>query len=618
MTDRRIKNEQWSVRELLNKIHNKEINKPKFQRKRKWDIQPTKDNTPNEKSYIEFLYATENSVHAITFGQETNNNKICLSNIDGNNRINALKHFIDTPFEIFIEYLKELNDLINGLTLDQEDKNIFKNIFKKLSYNQIMNFKYHKYFNDSGYESLYNKIQIYRDNFEEPIENVQKKLKLKNSENFDSNVKINVNIFEGYTTDELCIIFEDINKFNSPLTETELLACKLFNENNFHINDNIFKTELEECIKEYYNNKADGEVLNCYIYDSIHDKINGHDYIVGLQNLCNKKYENINIKTDTEGSTLFCKLFKVLYTSYNNTFTSENINNFKEIMMVSCDILNQTINNIFNDKINPNLFNSTCSDKINTLKKNNLYVLLSCIIGYKQINKPIDIIKQNIERCLLYHFFTSDIKDKIIKEEFRTKDILTYKAGGAFIDTLAKNLLDDPERIHNKITIKSFKDIISYLFFEINSPYERKLDTGKNRNDKRRQLKFYEKTLMFYFYKGKIPINMLENKFSIEHICPNSSDWDGELDKDRTGNLIPIIDGMNSSRGNRHINEYYNTSNGISFCDFIKDIIPKHTEYDRIVTHVKKPKIINNELYNNMCSKNEEIYKQHFIKCLFK
>jgi len=84
---------------------------------------------------------------------------------------------------------------------------------------------------------------------------------------------------------------------------------------------------------------------------------------------------------------------------------------------------------------------------------------------------------------------------------------------------------------------------------------------------------------MFYFYKEKIPSNLLRNTFSIEHICPNSCEWNGELDKDRTGNLIPIISGMNSSRGNRHISEYNKDTNNKSFFEFIKEIIPKENKY---------------------------------------
>ena len=82
MPDKRIKNEQWTVKVLISKIKNKEITKPKFQRKKKWDIQPKKENIPNEQAYIKFLYDTENSVHAITFGQETNSKGISFSNID--------------------------------------------------------------------------------------------------------------------------------------------------------------------------------------------------------------------------------------------------------------------------------------------------------------------------------------------------------------------------------------------------------------------------------------------------------------------------------------------------------------------------------------------------------
>ena len=193
-----IKTEQWSVKELISKIHNKDISKPQFQRKRKWDIHPKNDNDniPNEKAYIQFLYNNENSVHAITFGQVvTTDRKICFSNIDGNNRINAIKHFIDKPFELFKEYLIDLFDLINSLPLINEDKKTLEKIFCELSYNEIINFKYHLYFNNKGHDNLYLIIKGYRDEFEKIIEELQTKLKIKGLDNFDSIVKINVNLF---------------------------------------------------------------------------------------------------------------------------------------------------------------------------------------------------------------------------------------------------------------------------------------------------------------------------------------------------------------------------------------------------------------------------------------
>jgi hypothetical protein len=616
MTDKRIKNEQWSVKQLISKIDNKEIKKPKYQRKKKWDTLPKKNSSPNDYAYITFLYDTENSVHAITFGQDSNSERIFYSNIDGNNRINAIKHFMDRPFEIFSEYLDDLKNYIDTLDLSNEDNDLLKDIFYNLSYNQIMNFKYNKYFNENEHKELYNsKLKIHRDDFEPHIEKIQKKLMINESDNFDSTVKINVNLFEGYNTDELCKTFEDINKYNSKLTETELLACRLHNICNFTINNKPFETELNGCIKEYYKDKSNQEVLDCYEFEE--EKINAHDFIVGFQNLCNKKYNFIG-KTDVDGLSLFFKLYQVLYNSFIDTFTTENVNDFIEKINYSCEILQETVSNLFTDKINDVLFNKSCQDKLKTLKKNNVSMLISSIIGFKEKQEQKSIIIKHLEKCLIYHFFVSDIKEKDTREDLKHNDSITYMAGGSFIENVTKKLLSTPETISNKLDTKLFNKLINHLFNETNYPHERKLDNGNNKNDKRRKLKFFEKTIMFYYYKGKIPTNMLDNEFSIEHIMPNSSEWEGELDKDRTGNLIPIISTINSQRGNKHIDSYKKTKDGSEFCEFIKDIIPDDEEYNIIIKYDKKPTIINNEKYNEMCKKNEKIYLENFINCLFK
>ena len=616
MTDKRIKNEQWSVKQLIAKLDNREITKPKFQRKKKWDTLPKQNSSPNDYAYIQFLYDTENSVHAITFGQESNSKGVFYSNIDGNNRINAIKNFMDRPFEIFSEYLTDLKVYIDTLELQDEDKNKLKKIFDELTYNQIMNFKYNKYFNENKLEDLYNsKLKIHRDEFDPHIEKIQEKLKVNGIDNFDSTVKINVNLFEGYNTDELCKTFEDINKYNSKLTETELLACRLHNISNFTINNKPFETELYQRIKEYYKDKSNQEVLECYEFEETN--VNAHDFIVGFQNSCNNKYSFID-KTDVDGMSLFFKLWKALYNSFIDTFTTKNVNDFIEKINDSCDILQNTISNIFTDKISNKLFNNTCQDKLKTLKKNNLFMLISSILGFKKKNEQKSIIIKHLEKCLIFHFFTTDIKEKDVREDLKNYDSITYRAGGGYIENIVKNLLSNPETISNKLTHESFNKLLNKLFNESNSPHIRKLDNDKNKNDKRRKIKFFEKTLMFYYYKEKIPTNLLSNEFSIEHIMPNSSEWNGVLDKDRTGNLIPIISNINSQRGNKHINSYKKTREGNQFCEFIKDIIPNDDLYDNIIQHDKKPTIKNNEKYNEMCEKNEKTYKENFINCLFK
>ena len=385
MTDKIIKNEQWSVKQLMAKIDNRSIRKPQFQRKKKWDILPKQNSSPNEYAYIKFLFDTGNSVHAITFGQESSSKNVFYSNIDGNNRINAIKHFMDRPFEIFSEYLTDLKVFINTLDLQDKDKILLKKIFDELTYNEMMNFNYKKFFPEKGYKEWYDStLRNFRDEFEPYEEEIKEKLKVNGSDYFDSTVKINVNLFENYTTDELCKTFEDINKYNSKLTETELLACRLHNSCNFTIDYKPFETKLYEYIKTYYRDKSQQEVLECY---QLEDKnMNAHDFIVAFQNLCNDKYSFIE-KTNADGLSLFFKLWKALYHSFVDTFTTENVNDFIEKICDSCDILQKTINDIFTEQISYRLFNNTCQSKLETLKKNNLFMLISSIIGFRKKRK---------------------------------------------------------------------------------------------------------------------------------------------------------------------------------------------------------------------------------------
>jgi len=622
---KKIRIEQWTVKELIHKIDNNEISKPRFQRKKKWDKHPknrddSKPPNPNEREYIEFLYETENSVHPITFGQETTPLKIRFSNIDGNNRINALKYFVVKPFKIFPEYLEHIEALINSLPLSEEDKETLKDIFKNLSYNEIINFKYKSYFIENGHAGLYKKIQIYRDTFEPVEDKLKTRLKIRGEDNFDTCVKINVNLFEGYTIDELCKIFEDINKYNTKLTETELLASQLFNETNFEIIDETHKAELEKQIKKYYISKAEGEVLECYTHDTT-KPINAHEFIVGFQNYCNEKYKDIIEKNDEKGVGLYYKIWKALYLNFTSTFTTENVNDFLNKITDACCIFNETIESIFTCKINDKLFNKSCKEKMKSLKKNNIYVIITAIIGFRDKNTDRNDIINNISKCLLYHFMVNDLKNKDNKEvtdNFKLYDSITYIAGGGHIDALTKNILSEPYIIIDKLTDTIFKNLIDVLYSENNNPHE------INKSNKRRTLKFFEKILMLIFYKEKMPSNLLKNEFSLEHIIPYSCKYEGDLDINRIGNLVPIIGAMNSSRGNKHIDEYSKTADGKDFCKFIIDIIPESNEYDKIVAYNKNkknksaPVIINNELYNNMCAKNEETYKQNFIDCMFK
>ena len=615
MTDPIIKNEQWYVKDLISKIDNNLIKKPQYQRKRKWDVIPKKENNPNEKSYIEFLFKKKNSVHAITFGQETIDSKLIYSNIDGNNRINAIHHFLKKPFEIFGEYLIDLNNIIDNSNFDS--KNELKCIFSSLSYNDFLKItRLNRFFEGIEKSELYSLISgENRDLISEEIERIQYKLYVDGEDKFDGVVIINVNIFEGYTTEQLCETFEEINKYNSKLTETELLSCRLYNVSEFSINDNVIRTELNNAIKQYYINKSDGETLDCYEYTD-DSNMNAHDFIMGLHTLHTDKYNQFIDEPCSNGLSLYFKLWTALYCNYN-TFTTENVNNFIKNIIYSCELLNETYDKIFTDKINDKLFNQSVKKKVGSLKKNNIFIIFCFIIGCNNKGFDRNEIISKLGRALLYHFFTSDIKDKDKREIYKNYDKISYNAGGAYIRDLTKKILKNPNILIENITREIFIDLLKDLFNGTNNTYERKLENGKLRNEKRRQLKFFEKTCMFYYYKENMPTNLLDNDFSIEHIIPNSSDWNGQLDKDRTGNLFPILAKINSSRGNKHINCYKKTHEGKNFLEFVKDVIPSDEIYEEIIEFNTKPIIKNNDLYNKMCEKNEGIYIDCMIKNLY-
>ena len=613
MSEKNIRNEQWDINQLVYKIQNGEINKPKYQRPRKWNVHPKKEGRPNEQDFIIFLYTTYNSVHAITFGEEIINGKKMLSNIDGNNRINAITHYMDKPFDIFPDYLYDLFNLLD-IEEDRTNNKQIKKIFQNISYKDIISIKKIKsYFKKIGKLELYSNIKDPKDEIEEAIEKIQERLEIVGKGPFDSYVKINVNLFDGYTTNELCKTFEDINKYNSKLTEDELLASRLYDDNNFIINDPIIKASLISNIKLMYENKSENEVLKCYEYDN--DQINAYDFINGFQHYCNITYNGIE-PPDNNGLSLFFKLYKNMYKTLDKTFTTKNTNDFITKIIYSCEILSKTYNKMFTQQISDNLFSNSCTSKLNTLKKNNIYLILSSLVGFYDIEQnSSSYIINSIEKCVLYHLFMSDLTNKENKEEFKNLDLLTYTSGGGVVDKSGVDLVKNPKRISSEIAKEKFEELIYALIDENTMVHNRLLPNGNIKNKDRRKRKFFEKTLMFYYYKSKVSSELLNNNFNIEHICPNSSQWEGELDKDRLGNLIPILESTNKSRSNKHINTYKDNK----LHKFLNDIIPTETMYDSIINHTQntKPSIINNENYNKMCDKNEKEYVDNFIKCIF-
>ena len=625
MTDainaKNVKNDQWSVKLLASKVENHEIIKPKYQRKRKWDELPKKETFPSEKNYILFLLDTYNSVHAITFGQSIGTNGLELSNVDGNNRINAILHYLKEPFCLFPEKLDDILLLIKNKVDDKTSFCKIEGIIKNMTYCEVLEFKYNKYFIEKGAGDIYNThLKNIRDEMEPYFDTLASNMKINNKDRFDTDVKINVNIFEGYTIEEMADKFRAMNSFDTKMTEQEILASVLFNNNKFFIVDKILELNIITFIKKHYIEGSQNEVLPCYNYNDQTDSMNAYDFMIGFQNYSNSQCDLIT-KTEKEGLSIFFKIYKTIFKGgFEKTFTTENINQFIEYIIGATVILNKLKHTIFMEKLvaNGKLFDG-CNKKMYSLKKSHMFLIITTIIGYIKNNVLESDILSSIEKCLIYHFFVNEINDKEKKESYRLNDGIAYEAGGTFFDNKAKEYFKSPNNISCKITETTMKNVITLLTIEnINEKRFETRSNGKDKNDKRRTRKIHEKFLIYYYYKNRVPIDFLKETFWIEHLFPFSSSWVDLIDIERLGNIFPIVDYLNSKRNNKHISEYKKFDKQ-NFIKFIESIVPSVSEYDEIISHEnKKPHIHDSDKFNDFCKLNEEKLIDSFILTLFR
>jgi hypothetical protein len=624
MASKTIKNEQWYVKDLVARIAKGEICKPKFQRKRKWDILPKKDTIPSERNYIDFLRETKNSVHPITFGLA--NAK--YTNIDGNNRINAIVHFVKNPFDIYPEYLELINNFLTAISSLQ--KNILQDllgIFSKMSYADIMNYKtLKKYFTETiNEEDIYTKyLKGNTDEFEPIIDKLQKELS-NGTDRFDYNVTINVNIFEGYSTEELCNMFSKINKHSSALTARELLASILFTKTDFVIEDKVFEAELRQILIENYTqlHNSEGEILELYNFDE-NAPINAYDFIIGFELIAFNKSKIINNKSvgvSISGLSVFFKVFNTIYDGLNDKFTSANVNDFIKKINEAINILNKVerfiaIENI--TSISPKIF-SSCHKKIMSLNTNNQTILLLSVIGLITNFKILDTdIVRFIRQLVLGHFMITEIHSKEQRDMYYRDDIFSLDCtSGTFVRELFTKIYKTPQVLMNKLTKHKMSNILDILIQE-------NVNTDISPPKNRRTRKFWEGALIQSYYNIKMPQLFLNKKYWIEHIFPFSSIVEPPtsviIDIDRLGNIIPIIDEINSKRGNKHIREYSKLNEGTDFIKHLSDIIPPSEAYDTIITHASgptPPKIINPAAYSALCSANEKKYRDIFLNQLY-
>lgn len=600
-----IENKTWSVNELIQQITR--IVKPKFQRKSKWLIHPIKKKRPSYSEYIEFLFKTNNSIDPISFGHIIQNNNEQYINIDGNNRMNAIIKFVKMPIFVFKETLKcHINELKKYIDLD---------IIYNISYEEISGFRRLK-----DIESVYNIRNQYNEKeihyIEDTLTYIQEKLLIR-KQKFTDCVKLNINIFKNGSFEDYNDIFKSINTHSNELSENELLASILYSVKLDIDKSNSVVYDIINSVNEYYNYRDNEELLS-YNTDIDINNINPFDFMVGLQNLLNKKTNNTIGIYDSNGLGLIFKLFKI-YTNNNKinkqSFINFNTNDFINVMIHMSKIVNDIFEYIYSTNVDDRLFGNSSNIR-SYFKKNNLYVLCSSIISLINNDYSDNDITRSLIKPVIYHILVKYLP-KYDSEDItllREKDTLKYEAGGSYIDNLCKKIYcKEPEYIYKDMNNLLFKKLLSYIRETFNKPCMPK----NNKGSKRRKLTIIHKIIFNVIFKSKVPTDMLNNTYSIEHLIPFSSKFTVELDIDRIGNLFPIPLDYNKKRGNKPIDKYsiicneYNESLIKKICN--TDNYNKIVVYDKNVPHIKDI-----DGYNTLCERNEKYYLDTLFNYIFK
>jgi hypothetical protein len=608
-----ITNTIWSMSDLLEKIN--KIKKPKFNRDMVWDIVPNKTSKnkkqkANFKEYILFLIQNGNSFFPISLGVSIMNNQEFWYAIDGNNRINACVTFLLNPYKIFSEYYKNIFDYIDGMNnekITKENKNQIKEKIQKLSYQGLSTFNRLDNILDDDLVDILDRKNTRE--IENKLIEIQKKMRSKDGRPFDTSIKLLINELKNGTIKDYCQLFESIHKYANILSDNELFAASLF-DMIVIINDSFLRCEIIRKIKEYYESRGDGEVLEKYtMVEDYNMDITAYDFMVGFQNLCSDKYKIIG-KFTHNGTSIFFKLFNNIYNSVEKTnFTQHNVNDFIEKVTFACSIIEEAYKLIMPVNINNKYYNTqskgACSGLI---AENAMVILLISNISHKDKTCRNELILENT--CsIIYHLLCNKTYFKEEEmEEFKNFDNLTYQAGGAFIYNECKNILNGK----NIFTITK-NDMSNLLYKILNCSINNR--KNKSSSNKRRVLNMFDKILISNFWFVKISQFYIGKTFETEHITPFSSRWEGEMDIDRIGNMFPTLDKINSERGNKNLEIYYKEENK-DFTNLITDLLPSN--YDDFNSRCgRKTSITCIEKYNEYCERNEKLYIKTLLDNLF-
>lgn len=639
------------------------LKKPLYQRAMYWLLNkdPKKTHIPNCKDFVDFVRkhnAAVQRIHLAVNGKE-------MSLMDGNNRIHALLLCIERPYKLYPEYYLNVFSKIDNLFPPNKDtlknNNRLKEFFENASYRTIRNWTDLK--NGFGTEIYDNIIKHNMANedfieFTEIVSDLKNKWgpnKTDSSQSIDllKDIKLSFAQYHNYTVEQQIQTFEDTNRYDSTMTKRDAISANLCFV-NAPMNDE-WKNKLCKYAESYLNNKRSNvEVLINLPNDKrINIKeLKAFDYLVALNDSLSEEYDLFCKYNDFceikkgggNNKTVLPVIFDLFNSMYNINFTSqvygdeinkslftkENIDDFNCRFPRACKLLRETLDDMYPDKIEEELFNKNDLRYGKNFDKTKLLIIFTLIIKeQKQGCYTNDIeIKKCLKKCLFFHFFRIKFNKYNYDEEKKARyealdDMLNEKEKRGHLKTfIPKTKKKSLFKIAEKITKPIFKELLNQINKEIINQIE------YSKKNKRKKHNYFKKVMMTMFYFSKMPNEFLTNnvKYEIDHLIPHSIHWDekSEIDICRLGNLVPVLKGLNQARKNGDISIYY-SQNYYKFSKNLNSLLYSKEEYNRIVTYVKSHSnnvahFLSNDaiqIYNHRCSKNEEHYINNFLDVIY-
>ena len=333
-------NENWALQDLstaLQDMHkdNKRIVVPMFQRGKRW----SKD---QEKAFIDSLVKGY-PVGTMLFYETFEDNKRTYILVDGLQRGNSIKKFMNNPTEFFFddsisdEVCTSILELLN-----QTDEAYYAKIrttlttfikeqktFKNLQYYSVA-----KQLTDNfgvGYESIGDLIDIIKSFFEE------------RQDLYDriSNTVIPVIVYTGDESN-LPDIFDRINSKGTPLDQYEVYAAA-WPVNQKHT---ISNTEvIEPIMRKYDSFIEDGYYIHGYSREEMRSKkrVNAFEYLFGLSKYLVSKYEILGFNKNLADDTVNPLAFELVNACLNDTDRIRSL--YKNLQTLNLDVFENALCN---------------------------------------------------------------------------------------------------------------------------------------------------------------------------------------------------------------------------------------------------------------------------------